>query len=335
MNETNEPQAGILEALHSLAGEDGFIELPDYVRTVLYHPQHGYYRQTRPRVGRARQTDFYTSVSLREAFREIVVEAACALLQETGLDPAATDWVELGAEPEQSLLGDEAHPFRNCLALGIGDAPTLSGELMVFSNELFDAQAFRQLRFEDGQWREYGARLRGNALSWARRSALSDEAESYRSHLPRNAPEGYRIDLPTGANALARELFAQSWSGAFIAFDYGKTWTRLARDTPQGTARAYRSHQQKPDILDAPASQDITHHICWDHLEAALSKAGFARLSLQSQESFIVRRAPRFLQKAFDPSRDALDPLRTQLKELTHPALMGQSFQALTATRLA
>ena len=325
----------LLAALAVQADATGFIELPDFVETALYHPQHGYYRQERQRVGRNAQSDFYTSSSLRSAFSEIVVEAACTLLQSADFSPADTHWVEIGAEPDGSLLGEDPGPFKSVTAIGVGQTITLPAQALVFSNELFDAQSFRQLRFDGSQWNEYGIRLTDGIPAWAIRPELSPEAARALPQLPSQPSTGYTLDLPTGSRRLADSILQQEWTGAFIAFDYGKTWQALATDTPQGSARGYSRHQQKPDILEAPGSMDITHHICWDHLEQALAAHRFEQLSLQSQEAFIVRRAPQFLQKAFDPNLRALAPIRQKLKELMHPALMGQKFQSLTATRRA
>ncbi|MDQ8187856.1 SAM-dependent methyltransferase [Pelagicoccus sp. SDUM812002] len=334
MSDLPEQPPEILTALANKAGPDGIIELPDFIETALYHPQYGYYRREQHRVGRNPQSDFYTSISLKESFAEIIVEASCSMLKQAGLDPAETDWVEVGAEPGGTLLDDSQSSFRSVSTIGIGQEIEIPPQAIVFSNELFDAQTFRQIRFDGSQWIEFAVQLQGKTFVWKPRPTISDEAAFYTDDLPSDLPSGYTVDLPTGSLALARNLIERNWSGAFIAFDYGKTWHSIAQDTPQGSARGYYLHKQRPDILDAPGSMDITHHICWDHLETALKEAGFSKPSLQSQESFIVHRAPNYLQKAFDPTLPAFAPIRQKLKELMHPALMGQKFQALSAIRL-
>ncbi|MBD5778127.1 SAM-dependent methyltransferase [Pelagicoccus sp. NFK12] len=333
MSESPKQSPEIIAALADRADANGFIELPVFIETALYHPQHGYYCKKKRRVGKNPQSDFYTSLSLKEAFAEIVVEASSALLEKAGLSPAQTDWVELGAEPGGTLLSPEASPFQSVTTVGIGQEIEIPANAVVFSNELFDAQAFRQVRFDGSNWVEYGVQMQGDRFSWTPRASPSAEALYYIERLPSELPTNYTVDLPTGSLALARSILSQKWNGAFVAFDYGKTWSSLACDTPQGSARGYYRHKQLPNILEAPGSIDITHHICWDHLENALQNASFRELSLQSQESFIVHRAPAFLQKAFDPNLPALAPIRQKLKELMHPAMMGQKFQALSAIR--
>ena len=321
------------QALQKVADADGFIELPDFINIALYHPALGYYAQQRRRVGRDRHSDFFTSTSFREAFAEIVAEAAEGIARDAGLNPTDLRWLELGAEPEQTLLAETHGSFHSRQALALGDSLELKGQLAVFSNELFDAQPFRQIRYHSGQWVEYGVQISPDGLGWRARPEPSAEAAPWLERLPASAAEGYTVDLPTGAARLVRQLLAQDWTGVFIAFDYGKSWAALVDETPQGTARSYRQHKMLENILADPGHQDITCHICWDDLKSALADHGFDRLSLQSQESFIARRAPRFLEKVFDPSRGSLDPLRSKLKELMHPALMGQKFQALSGVR--
>lgn len=327
------PSPEIIDALAQRADSDGFIELPDFIQTALYHPTEGYYRRDLQRVGKNAKSDFYTSTTLKEAFAEIVCEAAVNLLEQNGLQAEHTVWVELGAEPNGTLLDSTDSPFASIRTIGAADSLAIPPQAVVFSNELFDAQAFRQIRFDGSHWREYGTRLENSKPVWTPRTTLSDEASSYLEDLPDRFPTGYTIDLPTGSAALASRIAKSQWQGVFIACDYGKTWRNLLEETPQGSARAYYKHQQRTDILESPGQIDITHHICWDHLEHALSQNGFQHIKLQSQESFIVRQAPRFLQRAFDPTLPALAPIRQKLKELMHPAMMGQKFQALSAIR--
>ena len=113
--------------------------------------------------------------------------------------------------------------------------------------------------------------------------------------LPATAPEGYVIDAPLAAVALAREIAAESWSGLFIACDYGKSWQELTESCPAGTARAYHQHTQSNDLLARPGEQDLTCHVCWDWLAAALASQGFVSPTVESQEAFFVHHAAGYI----------------------------------------
>jgi SAM-dependent MidA family methyltransferase len=311
---------------------DAFMEL------ALYHPQLGYYRRDRDRVGRRLGTDFYTATSSGTLFGELVVAAAVQRL--AGRDPRGFTFVEIGAEPAGGVLKNVAHPFAEARVIRVGEPLALDGRLVVFSNELFDAQPFRRFVLRAGAWRELGVRL--DEQGRLTEIELPDEAVSGNATglpdalpvaLPLPAPEGYRLDLPVAAAALADALAKQPWSGLFLAFDYGKSWRELSEATPQGTARAYHRHNQSNHLLDQPGEQDLTCHVCWDWLVSALVRNGFAAPSLDSQESFFVHHAGAFIADTIAAEAARLSPRKLTLMQLLHPGNMGQKFQVLHAIR--
>jgi SAM-dependent MidA family methyltransferase len=204
---------------------------------------------------------------------------------------------------------------------------------VVFSNELFDAQPFHRFVFRRGAWRERGVALRDDAL------VEVELAEMTPASIPINAPEGpapspvegYCIDAPLEAATLAGQIAAQPWSGLFLAFDYGKTWSELAEATPAGTARAYFRHAQSNDLLARPGEQDLTCHVCWDWLADALARHGFATPPVESQESFFVHHAADYLASTTAAEAGRFSEKKRSLLQLLHPSHLGQKFQALHA----
>lgn len=303
----------------------------DFMEVALYDAEVGYYRTKRARIGRTPEADFYTSSSLSAVFGRLVQAAATALLP--GTDPASLEFVEIGAEPDTTVLAGVEHPFGRVRAIRVGDPLDLRKPAVVFSNELFDAQPFRRVVFRGG-WCELGVALDGDGVPvWTELPALSAPVAAICHELPETAPDGYVIDLPLAAAELARRIAAQPWTGLFLAFDYGRTWQQLVTEYPAGTARAYARHRQHADLLAQPGEQDLTCHVCWDWIEAALRAGGFAPIARESQEAFFVRRATAEIDALFQRDRDPLSPRRTQLKHLLHPALLGQRFEALWAIR--
>ena len=276
------------------AGAEPVLPFDVFVELALYHPSVGYYRRERRRIGRGPATDFMTAASSRPFFGRWVAAACLSLLGEH--DSRQYRFVELGAEPEGGVLTGQDHPFASYEALGAGQSPDLSGRIVLFSNELFDAQPFRRFLFSRGQWREMGVALEGGALVERELPARPP------SPLPVRAPEGYRFDAPTGSVSLLESLASPRWTGLFLAFDYGKSWRELAEAAPAGTARAYRRHVQSNDLLARPGEQDLTCHICWDWLEEVLTRHGFSPPQLESQEAFLVRHAGSAPEAAGRPS---------------------------------
>lgn len=303
-----------------------------FMALALYHPELGYYRRGRRRVGLAPDADFYTASSTGAVFGELVAAAAARLLAPAR--PAGFRFVELGAEGPGVLTG-VAHPFAGAETRRLGDDLACRGDCVVFSNELFDAQPFHRLVRRAGAWRELGVApdSAAAALQEVELPELSPPVAAAAARLPADAPDGYRLDLPLAAAELCAAIARAPWRGVFIACDYGKTWSALAADTPAGTARAYHAHRQERDLLARPGRQDLTCDICWDWLEAELAAAGFTAITLESQERFLLRQAGEAAARIAASAPPGPDPRRSRLQALVHPALFGQRFQVLHARR--
>ena len=307
------------------AGVGSVIRFDKFVDLALYDPEVGYYRSARKRVGRAAGTDFHTATSLGPVFGQLVVAAGISLLG--SLNPRSTTFVEIGAEPGACVLDDIAHPFGVVRTLRLGSPLSVEGQCIVFSNELFDAQPFRRFRRRRNAWVEIGVKLADAGLFEVELDECSER------WLPETAEEGYCFDAPRAATELAHEIARQEWTGLFLAFDYGKSFEDLAHDTPQGTARAYFAHRQSNDLLRAAGKQDLTCHICWDWLANAIEDHAFARVQVQSQESFFVHHAGNTLSRMIDPESTLGRTERHALMQLLHPLNMGQKFQVLHGLR--
>jgi SAM-dependent MidA family methyltransferase len=321
------PTAGFLEAFRARAGAGGAMGFDGFVDLALYNPSVGYYRRAGARVGRGPGTDFFTASSLGPLFGELLVSACRSLLG--GRDPGGFTFVEIGVEAPGGVMAGVKHPFGAARTVAVAEEMELAGPCVVFSNELFDAQAFRRYRFRAGAWRELGVQARGNEL------AMVELSEAAPAPLPETAPEGALFDAPLGATALLQRIATQPWTGLFVACDYGRTWEELARALPGGTARAYRRHVQSNDLLAYPGRQDLTCHVCWDWLSGALSDHGFDAATVDSQEAFFVRNAGGFLEGAIRAEAGRFSPRKAALQELLHPAHLGQKFQVLHASRFA
>jgi SAM-dependent MidA family methyltransferase len=320
------PSPAFLGVFREASGGTDVLPFDAFMQLALYHPQLGYYRKDRLRVGYAPGTDFYTATTSGSLFGELIAAACSELL---GAHRAREyTFVEIGAEPGRAVLDGVAHPFRDCLAIGLGGQLSLTGKCVVFSNELFDAQPFRRFVFANGQWRELGVKLENGHLVEAP-LALGTTP----SQLPATAPEGYHVDLPLAASALLDEILAQPWTGLFVACDYGKSWLELIEAAPAGTARAYHRHTQSNALLARPGEQDLTCHVCWDWLSDGLLRAGFSSPRVESQEAFFIHHAGAMIAATSAVEATRLSPRKLALMQLLHPAHLGQKFQVLWGVR--
>lgn len=297
-----------------------------FMELALYDAVVGYYRRDTTRVGYGAGSDFFTANTSGPIYGELVSAACTALLG--GDDPRTYTFVEIGAEPSGGVLAGLAHPFGGVRTVRIGEPLALAGRCVVFSNELFDAQPFRRFVFRTGRWRELGVGLTGDALV-----ELELPDSDLPPELPAAADEGYVIDAPLAAVTLAGRIAAAPWTGLFVACDYGKSWAELAEACPAGTARAYHRHTQTNDLLAQPGEQDLTCHVCWDWLAAALARRGFAAPEVESQESFFVRHAADFIAATAAAEAARFSPRKLSLLQLLHPTHLGQKFQVLHARR--
>jgi SAM-dependent MidA family methyltransferase len=332
MNGNGKSGQGAVEVLGGRCAS-GPLSYRDFIDCALYHPEHGYYRQARRRVGRAPETDFYTAESLGPVFARLVAAAAVQLL---GPDVAAAScFVEIGAEPGSSLVDALPEtPFASARTFRRGDPLRLEGRCVVFANEWLDALPFHRLVFQDGAWRERGVRTgHGGKLEETLLHNLTPSVAEIATRLPAEAPEGYELDLPLDAEKALQELLRQDWTGLLLIFDYGKSWATLAGDTPQGTARSFRRHRKGADLLEEPGNRDITCDLCWDWLEDVLVGAGLRGVALESQEAFFVHHAAAAAESIVKASAGAFSRDRQTLMELIHPSHMGARFQVLFGCR--
>ena len=330
------------EAFTQAAGSARVLRFDAFMALVLYHPRLGYYRRDHIRVARDRTADFYTASSLGNLFGELVAAACAKLLVNCGLDPSAHTFVEIGAEPAGGVLDKlSAHPFAALRTLRVGEALTLAGPCVIFSNELFDAQPVRRFIRRSAAWHECGVTFGDETSSTLVETDLGPTDAAACAFLPPlgTTPEGYRFDAPRDAAALAGTLAGQPWHGLFVAFDYGKTFAELGHAVPGGTLRAYHQHTQHNDLVARPGEQDLTAHVCWDWLAEALVAQGCTAPAVASQESFLVHHAGDFigeqLARESTAGTSAISPRKRTLMHLLHPGQMGQKFQVLHAFKPA
>ncbi|MFH1496341.1 MAG: SAM-dependent methyltransferase [Verrucomicrobiota bacterium] len=322
------PSPEFLAAFGERANADGVLTFAAFMDLALYHPVLGYYRRDRRRVGRTAEADFYTATSSGPIFGELVAAAATELLG-AGVDARDYTFVEIGAEPGGGVLARVAHPFGAERAVRVGETAGLTGKCVVFSNELFDAQPLRRFVRAGGVWRELGVqRSADGTLSECVLPGAVREP-----WLPEAADEGYVFDAPRAAAGLAEALADGAWQGLFIAFDYGKSAAELGEHCPHGTVRAYHRHRQHNGLLERPGEQDLTGHVCWDWLAAALSGRGFRDVTVESQEAFFMRRAGGFLARTLADEGGGFSQKKLALMQLLHPGNLGQKFQVLHARR--
>jgi SAM-dependent MidA family methyltransferase len=147
---------------------------------------------------------------------------------------------------------------------------------------------------------------------------------------------GERIEVPLLAQQSMSSLAASMHRGVFIAIDYGYTRQEQLAGRHRSTLMAYRKHSATPDPYEAPGEQDITAHVNFTALAAAMKANGMDVHPLLTQSQFLmgVGEVNQFAD-VFEECRLPQERAKVglQLKHLVSPAGMGESFQVLVASK--
>jgi SAM-dependent MidA family methyltransferase len=213
------------------------------------------------------------------------------------------------------------------------DERALAAEVpvIVFANEFFDAIPFEilcqqgalRISTKDGRFVETWVPPSPEELEFLDRYGVHSEP-------------GERIEVPLLANRYMGRLAASMRTGLIITIDYGYTRPEQLAGRHRGTLMAYRQHTASPDPYQAPGEQDLTAHVNFTALSAAVGEGGMQPQPLLTQSQFLmgIGESSQFAD-AFEDCRVPQERAKValQLKHLVTPAGMGESFHVLVATK--
>ena len=203
--------------------------------------------------------------------------------------------------------------------------------LIVFANEFFDALPVEilnskgklHLSFEHGKLTEAWLPPAAEELEFLDRCGVHPEANE-------------RIEVPLASQRYAAAIGGAIGRGILVAIDYGYTRNEQLAGGHRGTLMAYRQHSTSPNPYEAPGEQDLTAHVNFTALTAALEQAGLRAEKLITQSQFLmgIGEANQFAD-AFEDCRLPQEQAKValQLKHLVSPIGMGETFQVLIASR--
>ena len=321
----------VLDSFIERLGDREVMPFDEYVDFALYDSKIGYYTIPKTRVGRSSQSDFIPSSSYGVLWSELIVDACKNILSSEDLTKYT--FVEIAAEPEQSVLSEIDHPFGETKIIRLGDPQDIPSPASVYSNEWLDAQVFKRFCFnlENKSWQEMG-------VAWEKglfreRPINTSLSSKQPIDFPKEYSIPYQIDWPSGSIEALELLCSKKWSGLFLTFDYGLPKEILFRERPEGTARSYYHHKMGSNLLSQIGEQDITCHLCWDELVRVLENSKFTQPQLVTQESFLMNHASEKIKEVLSISTGQPSPQTQFLKELLHPLRMGNKFKALWGIR--
>lgn len=302
------------------------ISFHHYMSLCLYHPDYGYYRSGKTRVGR--EGDFYTSAYVGEIMGEQLAETILRLAGErfagreivevvdwgggTGrLSRSMMDaWLKRGeagsrfsltvieGNPEHRTMASEqlAAYIEKGIARVIGEQPEELPDwddrpVIVVANELLDAfPVHRIVRCEGKVW-ECGVAWDEKAETFT--PCLLPQSETNWSEWLEEQNiallEGQTFEVNLAAARWIRALSMCMNQALLILIDYGDDGEELsAPHRMDGTLLCYAKHRAHNDPYRTPGEQDITAHVNFSHMRQAAEQSGWRQLWYGTQKRFLI-----------------------------------------------
>ena len=344
------------EVIARMIEADGPMTVDRFFALALGHPEHGYYMGRDP-FGRA--GDFITAPEVSQMFGELI-GIWCAAGWQMMDAPAEWNLIELG--PGRGTLMADA--LRACSVMpGLRDRLTvhlveMSPELrkvqgetlkragvepvwhdrledvpdapsLIIANEFFDALPIQQIQKQAGRWHE---RVIGVGEDGGLTFGLAADPvpDALVPAWARDAEDGAIAELSPARGAAAREVgrrITQN-TGAALIIDYGHVRSGVG-DTLQAIAK-----HQFADVLARPGEADITSHVDFEALAAAITTMGAKAYGPVTQGDFLVKMGLREREEMLRKRADARARIRLSkgAQRLVAGNQMGQLFKVLAVT---
>ncbi|THE15477.1 SAM-dependent methyltransferase [Bacillus timonensis] len=309
------------------------ITYEEYMSTVLYHEENGYYMKHEEKVGK--KGDFITTSNISNVFGKLFASVFHKLIMQEKISPficevgggngrfakAVLDELQNNYKEtyqEITYIMIETSPYHRRLQqelLPIGEKviqyrsldeakknfPLFNG--ILFSNELFDAFPVRVIENQNDNMYEVKITLNKDEQLCEIFEPLTDERIlHYLDHTKIGLVPGQRFEIPLQMLSYLKEL--NEFLGNVVVFtvDYGYTneeWIEPARK--KGSLRGYYKHQLINNPLEYPGQMDLTTHIHFDTLISIGTKHGLEFVKKLRQDEFLLAAGIlTFLQDNFD-----------------------------------
>lgn len=271
----------------------------EFVETVLFDPQEGYYRHGKPD-----RRDFLTSPEAHPIFGETIARYVCHLADLTGeerfsileLGGGAGRLAEavIGAAPASRLeryVILEKTPKDKRIGIvewtaRVEELPVFDGFTFVIANEFFDALPFHRVIMEDGRLKEIYVGFEDGFIDIS--LPLSSDLADFLQDYPIYLNEHQTIEATPGLATLGVSLAAVVTRGAMVIFDYGYHLEDIAFGAFfDGSMVSYGNYVMRSDVFSALGERDISHHVNFDHLTAIMSSVGWKKNGERAQYRFL------------------------------------------------
>ena len=313
------------ELLISSIREEGPMTFAQFMETVLYHPNLGYY--TDPKWVTGREGDFFTSCDLSSVFGQMLAKQVNFLWEK--LDkPGNFKVVEYGAgrgylardileelrqrnsdcfEALTYYIIEKSHPNRHkqqeCLAtldLPVGKVLWVNkisevstpGMLdgLVLSNELIDAFAVHVVQKQDDLVQEVFVDIQDGELVEVLKPVSNYKIVEYLKEFRIELEEEQRIEVNLQALDWLAEIANTLDRGMVLTVDYGYTVAEIQHGLHfNGTLRGFYQHQLVEDPFKYLGRQDLTASVNFTALIEQGEALGLKKVDFLSQGRYLSK----------------------------------------------
>lgn len=337
------------------------ITFAEFMRMVLYHPEHGYYNSDRECIGRF--GDYYTSPTLHSMFGELIAKQIEEMWRLMGED--AFTIVEMGANRgwlchdilrwvkkeypgfyhKLSYIIIEANPYAkesqksllNSLELSTSEKVSWhtytengfsSGRIQgcFLSNEFVDALPVHRIKIKNQIPRELYVGYNGRNFFEIEDAVSTQALEEYLNASHVQLREGHVYEINLDAVKWLKHISEKLQKGFVLTIDYGDTADKLQQGNGTGgMLRCFHKHTVNRDYYERLGEQDITTHVDFTSLMNAGELVGLKVTGFTKQSHYLI--ALGILKRLNMVSNDMNTILK--VKNLFHPEGMGDVFKVL------
>ncbi len=321
----------------------GMISFRRYMELALYTPGLGYYMAGQTRFGAA--GDFVTAPEMGRVLAAVLARTLQPDLGPDGIlefgggsGALAGQIREILPDTPYTLLepSPDLQARQHAAVPGIQHRQTLPEHWrgVLLAHEVLDAMPVQVLELDAfGQLHECGVHWNGEALEWALLpppvpAPLAARLAPYVTHWPRP----YRTEINLTAESWLREVATRLDSGAILLIDYGHEAAEFYHPQRQmGSLRAYYRHHWLDDPFYLPGLCDLTAHVDFTALMTAAVEAGLEVAFYGHLARFLVEHGLAEVYGALcaQAGDDGIFALNNEIKRLTLPQEMGESFKVL------
>jgi SAM-dependent MidA family methyltransferase len=327
----------------------GKISFFEYMNTVLYDPNCGYYTGNYQQLGKS--GDFITAPEISPLFGECLSKAIHPILQSL-VDPVVIEFGAGTGKLAKTLLENLSENISKYIIIEISPALIkLQQELLkeysdkiiwhdintplknltgvIIANEVIDAFPVRKFHYADKKLFEYfvvPSKYKNHSFNW-HLEAIDFTLEHDISFIHQlNLPDGYTSEYHPTLKPWINNLSTLLQKGAVFIFDYGFPQHEYYHpDRNMGTIMCHYQQQSNTDPFFMPGSQDITAHVNFTQVAEASVEAGFHVAGYTSQAAFLLDVGITELCQSYQDSQ--------AVKLLTLPSEMGELIKVIALSK--